>query len=63
MAEADYAIEDFPDDDLLRRIEWIGGVAYNTVACQIGNLFGDVFDLLKILQRLDEILQSMSKVF
>ena len=21
-----YAIEDFPDDDLLWRIEWIGGV-------------------------------------
>ena len=26
MAEAVYAIEDFPDDDLLWRIEWIGGV-------------------------------------
>ena len=30
MAEAVYAIEDFPDDDLLWRIEWIGGVGYNT---------------------------------
>jgi hypothetical protein len=25
-----YAIDDFPDDDLLWRIEWIGGVGYNT---------------------------------
>ena len=25
-----YAIEDFPNDDLLWRIEWIGGVGYNT---------------------------------
>jgi hypothetical protein len=30
MAEAVYAIEDFPDDDLHWRIEWIGGVGYNT---------------------------------
>jgi hypothetical protein len=30
MAEAVYAIEDFPDDDLLWRIEWISGVGYNT---------------------------------
>jgi hypothetical protein len=30
MAEAVYAIEDFPDDDLLWRIEWIRGVGYNT---------------------------------
>jgi hypothetical protein len=30
MAEAVYAIEDFPDDDLLWRIEWIGGIGYNT---------------------------------
>ena len=30
MAEAVYAIDDFPDDDLLWRIEWIGGVGYNT---------------------------------
>jgi len=30
MADAVYAIEDFPDDDLLWRIEWIGGVGYNT---------------------------------
>jgi len=30
MAEAVYAIEDFPDDGLLSRIEWIGGVGYNT---------------------------------
>jgi hypothetical protein len=30
MAEAVYAIEDFPDDDILWRIEWIGGVGYNT---------------------------------
>src|SRR5271165_5475744 len=28
--EAVYAIDDFPDDDLLWRIEWIGGVGYNT---------------------------------
>jgi hypothetical protein len=32
MAKAVYAIEDFPDDDLLWRIEWIGGVRYNTSA-------------------------------
>jgi hypothetical protein len=24
-----YAIDDFPQDDLLWRIEWIGGVSYN----------------------------------
>jgi hypothetical protein len=30
MADAVYAIEDFPDDDLLWRIEWIGGVGYYT---------------------------------
>src|SRR5260370_128835 len=30
MAEAVYAIEDFPDDDLLWRIEWLGGVGCNT---------------------------------
>ncbi len=30
MGEAVYAIDDFPDDDLLWRIEWIGGVGYNT---------------------------------
>ena len=30
MAEAVYAIDDFPADDLLWRIEWIGGVGYNT---------------------------------
>ena len=30
MAEAVYAIEDFADDDVLWRIEWIGGVGYNT---------------------------------
>jgi hypothetical protein len=30
MAEAVYAIDDFPDDDLLWRIEWFGGVGYNT---------------------------------
>lgn len=29
MAEAVYAIEDFPADELLWRIEWIGGVGYN----------------------------------
>ena len=29
MAGAVYAIDEFPDDDLLWRIEWIGGVAYN----------------------------------
>ena len=30
MGEAVYAIDDFPADDLLWRIEWIGGVGYNT---------------------------------
>ena len=30
MAEPVYAIDDFPDDDRLWRIEWIGGVGYNT---------------------------------
>ena len=30
MGEAVYAIDDFPDDELLWRIEWIGGVGYNT---------------------------------
>src|SRR5271167_2636591 len=30
VGEAVYAIDDFPDDDLLWRIEWIGGVGYNT---------------------------------
>jgi hypothetical protein len=30
VGEAVYAIEDFPDDELLWRIEWIGGVGYNT---------------------------------
>ena len=30
MAEAVYAIDDFPEDDLLWRIEWIGGVGHNT---------------------------------
>src|SRR5499427_8887686 len=30
MAELVYAIDDFPDDDRLWRIEWIGGVGYNT---------------------------------
>jgi hypothetical protein len=25
-----YAIDEFPNDDLLWRIEWIGGVGYNT---------------------------------
>ena len=29
VGEAVYAIDDFPDDDLLWRIEWIGGVGYN----------------------------------
>ena len=29
MGEAVYAIDAFPDDDLLWRIEWIGGVRYN----------------------------------
>ena len=29
-AKVVYAIDDFPDDDLLWRIEWIGGVGYNT---------------------------------
>jgi ABC-type sugar transport system ATPase subunit len=30
VGEAVYAIDDFPDDDLLWRIGWIGGVGYNT---------------------------------
>ncbi len=30
VGEAVYAIDDFPDDDLRWRIEWIGGVGYNT---------------------------------
>lgn len=29
MGRAVYAIDGFPDDDLLWRIEWIGGVGYN----------------------------------
>jgi hypothetical protein len=29
MVEAVYAIDEFPADDLLWRIEWIGGVGYN----------------------------------
>ena len=32
MADGIYAISDFPDDDFLWRVEWIGGVAYNTSA-------------------------------
>jgi hypothetical protein len=31
VGEAVYAIDDFPDDDLLWQIEWIGGVGYNTI--------------------------------
>jgi hypothetical protein len=30
MAEPVYGIDDFPDDDSLWRVEWIGGVGYNT---------------------------------
>jgi hypothetical protein len=30
VGEAVYAIDDFPQDDLLWRIEWIGGVGYST---------------------------------
>src|SRR5271166_3374782 len=30
MVNAVYAIDDFPGDALLWRIEWIGGVGYNT---------------------------------
>ncbi len=29
MAEVVYAIDEFPDDDLLWRIEWVAGVGYN----------------------------------
>jgi hypothetical protein len=29
MVEAVYAIDEFPDDDLLWRIEWVAGVGYN----------------------------------
>ena len=32
MGQAVYAIDAFPDDDQLWRIEWIGGVGYNTSA-------------------------------
>jgi hypothetical protein len=28
--EAIYAVDAFPDNDLLWRIEWIGGIRYNT---------------------------------
>jgi len=30
MGEAVYAIDEFPDDDLLWRIDWVAGVGYNT---------------------------------
>jgi hypothetical protein len=30
VGEAVYAVDDFPQDDLLWRVEWIGGVVYNT---------------------------------
>jgi len=30
MVNAVYAIDDFPGDALLWRIEWIGGVGHNT---------------------------------
>ena len=30
MGDSVYAIDGFPDDDRLWRIEWIGGVGYNT---------------------------------
>jgi len=30
MAEPVYGIDDFPDDDSLWRVEWVGGVGYNT---------------------------------
>ena len=30
MAEPVYGIDDFPDDGSLWRVEWIGGVGYNT---------------------------------
>jgi hypothetical protein len=30
VGEAIYAIDAFPDDDLLWRIEWMGGIRYNT---------------------------------
>jgi hypothetical protein len=30
VGEAVYAIDNFPQDDLLWRIEWSGGVGYNT---------------------------------
>ena len=35
MVNAVYAIDDFPGDALLWRIEWIGGVGYNTSDPQI----------------------------
>ena len=35
MVNAVYAIDDFPGDALLWRIEWIGGVGYNTTVIQI----------------------------
>jgi hypothetical protein len=30
MGNPVYAIDEFPDDELPWRIEWIGGVGYNT---------------------------------
>jgi hypothetical protein len=30
MGNPVYAIDEFPDDDLPWRIEWIGGLGYNT---------------------------------
>src|ERR1700746_3972882 len=30
VGQSVYAIDGFPDDDLLWRIEWLGGVGYNT---------------------------------
>ena len=30
MGNPVYAIDEFPDDDLLWRVEWIGGLGYNT---------------------------------
>ena len=30
MGQSVYAIDGFPNDDLLWRIEWLGGVGYNT---------------------------------
>jgi len=48
VGQAVYAIDAFPDDDLLWRIEWIGGVGcyIRPFRCQIDLLDGGIDDLL-----------------